>query len=44
MGDDLTFDNLEITFLVDEKLDNYRELHQWLVGINNWFSKSKNTV
>ena len=33
MGDDLTFDNLEITFLVDEKLENYRELHQWLVGI-----------
>jgi len=33
MGDDLTFDNLEITFLVDEKLNNYRELHQWLVGI-----------
>ena len=32
-GDDLTFDNLEITFLVDEKLENYRELHQWLVGI-----------
>ena len=32
-GDDLTFDNLEITFLVDEKLENYREIHQWLVGI-----------
>ena len=26
MGDDLTFDNLEITFLVDEKLENYREI------------------
>ena len=33
MGDDLTFDNLEIEFIVDEKLENYRELHQWLVGI-----------
>ncbi len=32
-GDQLTFDNLEITFLVDEKLENYKELHQWLVGI-----------
>ena len=32
-GDDLTFDNLEISFIVDEKLENYRELHQWLVGI-----------
>ena len=39
MGDDLTFDNLEITFLVDEKLENYRELHQWLVGIG--FPKSR---
>ena len=32
-GDELTFDNLEIQFIVDEKLNNYRELHQWLVGI-----------
>ena len=32
-GDDLTFDNLEISFIVDEQLENYRELHQWLVGI-----------
>ena len=32
-GDELTFDNLEISFLVDEILTNYRELHQWLVGI-----------
>ena len=38
-GDDLTFDNLEISFLVDEKLTNYRELHQWLVGIG--FPKSR---
>ena len=40
MGDDLTFDNLEITFLVDEKLENYIELHQWLVGIG--FPKARN--
>ena len=33
MGDDLTFDNLEIEFIVDQQLENYRELHQWLVGI-----------
>lgn len=33
MGDDLTFDNLEIEFIVDAQLENYRELHQWLVGI-----------
>ena len=39
MGDDLTFDNLEITFLVDAKLENYIELHQWLVGIG--FPKSR---
>tara|TARA_R110001592_G_scaffold52601_7_gene161039 strand:- start:6375 stop:6962 length:588 start_codon:yes stop_codon:yes gene_type:complete len=38
-GDDLTFDNLEITFLVDEQLNNYKELHQWLVGIG--FPKSR---
>ena len=33
MGDDLTYENLEITFLVDEKLTNYTEVHNWMVGI-----------
>tara|TARA_B100001057_G_scaffold177403_1_gene178222 strand:+ start:689 stop:1255 length:567 start_codon:yes stop_codon:yes gene_type:complete len=33
MGDDLTYENLEITFLVDEKLSNYIEVHNWMVGI-----------
>ena len=33
MGDDLTYENLEITFLVDEKLRNYTEVHNWMVGI-----------
>ncbi len=32
-GDQMTFENLEITFLVDEKLENYIELHNWMVGI-----------
>ena len=32
-GTNLTFENLEIQFIVDEKLENYIELHQWLVGI-----------
>ena len=38
-GDELTFENLEIQFLVDEKLVNYREIHKWLVGIG--FPKSR---
>ena len=38
-GDDLTFENLEISFLIDEQLLNYRELHKWLVGIG--FPKSR---
>ena len=29
----LSFDSLEIEFIVDAQLENYRELHQWLVGI-----------
>jgi len=33
MGDDLTFENLEVTFIVDEKLENYKEVHNWMVGI-----------
>lgn len=38
-GHTLTFENLELQFLVDEKLENYIELHQWLVGIG--FPKSR---
>ena len=33
MGDDLTYENLDVTFLVDEKLAKYREVHNWMVGI-----------
>ena len=33
MGEKLTYENLEITFIVDEFLENYRELHEWLTGI-----------
>lgn len=40
MGDDLTYENLEITFLVDEKLTNYTEVHNWMVGIG--FPQSRN--
>ena len=32
-GDKLSYDNLEITFLIDENLENYREIHGWLTGI-----------
>ena len=33
IGDKLTFENLTITFIVDEELENYRELWNWLVGM-----------
>ena len=32
-GDKLEYDNLNITFLVDENLENYREIHGWLTGV-----------
>ena len=32
-GDKLTFETLNITFLVDEELQNYRELWDWITGI-----------
>lgn len=32
-GEKVTFGNLEMTFLVDENLENYREIHGWLMGI-----------
>jgi hypothetical protein len=38
-GDTLSFGDLEITFLVDENLENYREIHGWMYGIG--FPKSR---
>ena len=32
-GDRLQYDTLNITFLVDENLENYREIHGWLTGL-----------
>jgi len=32
-GDQLTYENLSMTFLVDENLENYQEIHGWLVGL-----------
>ena len=32
-GDKLEYDNLNISFLVDENLENYREIHGWLTGL-----------
>ena len=39
MGDKLTFDNLTVSFIVDEFLENYKELHNWMTGIA--FPKSR---
>ena len=32
-GDTLDYDSLTIQFLVDENLENYREMHGWLTGL-----------
>jgi len=39
-GDTVEFNDLEITFLVDENLENYREIHGWMYGIG--FPKDRN--
>ena len=39
MGDTLTYDNLSITFIVDEYLENYISLHEWMTAIG--FPKSR---
>ena len=31
-GDKITYQSLDISFLVDENLNNYKELHDWLSG------------
>ncbi len=37
-GDEISFQSLDISFLVDENLNNYKELHDWLSGFG--FGKS----
>ena len=32
-GDKLTYDPMSMTFLVDENLENFQEIHGWLVGL-----------
>ena len=32
-GDKLSYQSLDISFLVDENLNNYKEIHDWLVGL-----------
>ena len=32
-GDKITYQSLDISFLVDENLNNYKELHDWLLGL-----------
>tara|TARA_Y100000310_G_C20451184_1_gene700828 strand:+ start:61 stop:651 length:591 start_codon:yes stop_codon:yes gene_type:complete len=39
MGDVLTYDNLSISFIVDEYLENYISLHEWMTAIG--FPKSR---
>ena len=33
VGDSITYENFDMTFLVDENLENYRELYDWMVNI-----------
>jgi len=33
MGDKIEYEPLTITFIVDEYLDNYQSLHDWMTGI-----------
>jgi hypothetical protein len=38
-GEKITFGDLEVTFMVDENLENYREIHGWMMGLG--FPKSR---
>ena len=39
MGDKITYENLSISFIVDEYLENYISLHEWITAIG--FPKSR---
>ena len=33
VGDKVTYQTLDISFIVDENLNNYKELHDWIIGL-----------
>ena len=39
VGDKVTYESLTIQFIVDEHLENYIEMHNWMIGIG--FPKSR---
>ena len=40
-GNDMTFGDLTITFLVDEDLENYRKVHDWMAALAQVDSDTK---
>ena len=32
-GDQIDFDTLRVQFLVDEKMENYKSIHNWIIGL-----------
>jgi len=40
-GNDMTFEDLNITFIVDEDLTNYRSVHDWMAGLAQMDSDDK---
>ena len=34
VGDKITYETLDVSFLVDEDLKNYQELHNWITDIS----------
>jgi hypothetical protein len=43
-GNKVKYDDFSISFLIDEKMDNYNELLKWLYGINNPESLDNNRL
>jgi hypothetical protein len=32
-GDQIDFDTLRVQFLIDDKMDNYKAIHNWIIGL-----------
>jgi len=40
-GETISFEDLSVTFMVDENLENYREIHGWMYGIGFPISRTQ---
>ena len=43
-GDKLVYDDFRVNFIVDEDLENYRQIYNWMVGLGFPYSQNNSST